>query len=412
MHSGHMHRALHRIRDAEALHRATDGITAGYLHVMRGYLMYGEPRTLEERRREIRIGYDIFARNDYLRGRIEALVCDQWVCSSYGEPGACLSSGEHNLRVIADAGMQSSAFGLYSLLYYAQDLYLLDRIADARIELERFVERITSAGLSTISLHHARVRLQLCDLVDGADEFVGFDPVADAREWAHAMAHASPTISASTAYLRILRDSQLGHVERIRDTMHLVARSIAHIDRQDRYTTLLPVLTGAVLTGSRDDSVMEQLVELRRHCEAMQRVKVALMTRTVQVVHLHMLGRSDDALAELRTLLDDVEQGLFTRIVRDFTHLLRPLLERVGTRFADDLLRPALRRNSTSPFGLSAAELRVLRQLTDGRDTPEIAEAMTLSVTTVRTHVRNIYRKLRVHNRSDALQVAKAAGLA
>ena len=36
---------------------------------------------------------------------------------------------------------------------------------------------------------------------------------------------------------------------------------------------------------------------------------------------------------------------------------------------------------------------------------------MLISVNTVRTHVQNIYRKMHVHDRAEAIQVAKAAGL-
>jgi len=60
---------------------------------------------------------------------------------------------------------------------------------------------------------------------------------------------------------------------------------------------------------------------------------------------------------------------------------------------------------------LSEREREVLCYLTTGLSTPEIAGMLTLSVHTVRTHVKNIYQKLDVHRRVAAVQQAYALGL-
>jgi DNA-binding CsgD family transcriptional regulator len=46
---------------------------------------------------------------------------------------------------------------------------------------------------------------------------------------------------------------------------------------------------------------------------------------------------------------------------------------------------------------LSDREQQILHILATGRSYREIAEALFISVETVRTHVRNIYRKLQIH---------------
>lgn len=43
--------------------------------------------------------------------------------------------------------------------------------------------------------------------------------------------------------------------------------------------------------------------------------------------------------------------------------------------------------------------------------TPEIVEQLIVSANTVRTHVKNIYGKLGVHGRSQAVSRARALGL-
>ena len=60
---------------------------------------------------------------------------------------------------------------------------------------------------------------------------------------------------------------------------------------------------------------------------------------------------------------------------------------------------------------LTAKELEVLGHLAEFLATDEIATTMFVSVNTVRTHIRNILRKLGVNRRNDAVRRARRAGL-
>lgn len=51
---------------------------------------------------------------------------------------------------------------------------------------------------------------------------------------------------------------------------------------------------------------------------------------------------------------------------------------------------------------LSAVEYEICRLLADGLTNGQIAQQKSVSEYTVRSHVANIYRKLRVHNRVSA----------
>ena len=60
---------------------------------------------------------------------------------------------------------------------------------------------------------------------------------------------------------------------------------------------------------------------------------------------------------------------------------------------------------------LSDSEIRVLRYLPTHLSAPEIAAQLSVSTSTVKTHLRNLYGKLGVHSRSGAVERARAAGL-
>lgn len=54
-------------------------------------------------------------------------------------------------------------------------------------------------------------------------------------------------------------------------------------------------------------------------------------------------------------------------------------------------------------YGLASRELEVLQQLTTGNTKDEIAEALCISPTTAKTHIRNIYAKVGVHSHQDLI---------
>jgi ATP/maltotriose-dependent transcriptional regulator MalT len=56
---------------------------------------------------------------------------------------------------------------------------------------------------------------------------------------------------------------------------------------------------------------------------------------------------------------------------------------------------------------LSPGELRVLRYLPTNLSRPEIAGELSVSLNTVSTHLRSIYAKLQVRDRSSAVQRAR-----
>jgi LuxR family maltose regulon positive regulatory protein len=70
-------------------------------------------------------------------------------------------------------------------------------------------------------------------------------------------------------------------------------------------------------------------------------------------------------------------------------------------------------RSDAQPLAepLSESELRVLRYLPTNLRAPEIGAELFVSLNTIRTHMRNVYAKLGVHSRADAVKRARELGL-
>lgn len=58
-------------------------------------------------------------------------------------------------------------------------------------------------------------------------------------------------------------------------------------------------------------------------------------------------------------------------------------------------------------FGLSKRELEVLELIADGHSNQEIADKLFVSLNTVKTHLSNIFSKLNVQRRTQAVQKAR-----
>ena len=61
-------------------------------------------------------------------------------------------------------------------------------------------------------------------------------------------------------------------------------------------------------------------------------------------------------------------------------------------------------------WNLSERERDVLRQLVEGQSYKQIAAALNVSIDTVRTHLRHVYRKMQVHSAGEAISRAIKTG--
>lgn len=107
--------------------------------------------------------------------------------------------------------------------------------------------------------------------------------------------------------------------------------------------------------------------------------------------------RGDELLAQLRAVMAG-GSPLSGGVARTVLHLVRHL-EGGGHS------RPAVR------VDLSDRELEVLRCLVQGMPYKQVAQALGISIHTVRNHIRNIYAKLQVHSVAAAVSRALRDGV-
>ena len=87
------------------------------------------------------------------------------------------------------------------------------------------------------------------------------------------------------------------------------------------------------------------------------------------------------------------------------------LISAILDRLTQTAARPVSVEATRLREPLSESETRVLRYLPTNLSAPEIAEELHVSVHTVKTHLKHLYAKLAVHERSDAIKEARALGL-
>jgi LuxR family maltose regulon positive regulatory protein len=194
--------------------------------------------------------------------------------------------------------------------------------------------------------------------------------------------------------------------ERVRDRGEIrIAVAVLRLAEDDPHAAtaaLAPVLDGSARVGWRSWLVEAFLLE------AIARDALGDPSASGQAAERALdLAEADGALS---WFLLHPAPGLLARQARQGHRARRP--DRRDPR-------PPIGKHARAPGAgprplldpLSKSELRVLRYLPTHLSAPEIAGELYVSPATVKTHLRNLYAKLGVHSRTDAVEAARALGL-
>lgn len=202
-----------------------------------------------------------------------------------------------------------------------------------------------------------------------------------------------------------------------------------HYLREFEHITLAKLLLAQYKLGPTNLAIGEILAFLDRLLKAAEeggRTGSVIEILILQSLALYAQGNTNTALIPLQRALSLADPEGYVRIFVDegasMSHLLGEATVRgILPAYSRKLLlsfepeqpkspdKPASSGASSTPLvdPLSERELDVLKLLATDLNGPEIANALTISLSTMRTHTRNIYEKLGADNRRAAVRRAQ-----
>ncbi|HFQ94268.1 MAG TPA: response regulator transcription factor [Anaerolineae bacterium] len=132
----------------------------------------------------------------------------------------------------------------------------------------------------------------------------------------------------------------------------------------------------------------------------------------VRVIMLTISNKDEDLLGALAAgadgyLLKSAEPDELCQAIRQVAAGKGVLSPEVTAR----VMRAAAAQTPATTSSLSQRELDVLQELARGATTADIAATLVISENTVKTHIRRIFKKLGVTNRTQAVAQAASQGL-
>jgi LuxR family maltose regulon positive regulatory protein len=196
------------------------------------------------------------------------------------------------------------------------------------------------------------------------------------------------------------------------------------------FNRMLGYLIAARVHMAQDqpDEALQVLRPLRQMVEAAGWILYTIRLLILASLALYLQGNIPKAMEPLARALALSEpegfEGLYIPEGTPMVELLRHAASRgIAPEYASNLLARFETRPSAVPPSphpptphaqiqplaepLTERELTVLRLLATSLSTAEIADRLFISISTVRSHTKNIYAKLNVHRRSDAAERAR-----
>jgi LuxR family maltose regulon positive regulatory protein len=221
----------------------------------------------------------------------------------------------------------------------------------------------------------------------------------------------SPALIAYTAPTRQRMALRVGEISWAGEVLEHAEKSLVPCGEQVLARAIMHAHQGRVASTRR---LIAPILDGR------SRTIVAATLVDVWLLEAHLADRIDDASRAHEALTRALTLAAphdIARPFRDAGQFLRTVLARGAGRFGrhEDFASKVLASLPASvpdpTDRLTAREQALLVELPSMRTAEEIAHTMFVSVNTVKTHLRGIYRKLGVSHRRDAITVARQRGL-
>ncbi|MCK5012103.1 MAG: hypothetical protein KAS98_16525, partial [Deltaproteobacteria bacterium] len=199
------------------------------------------------------------------------------------------------------------------------------------------------------------------------------------------------------------------------------------LDENEEYTFMheweLMSFSRIYLAQGRLDKSVGLLQKPIKTAEERGRITRVVEMLLIQATALKAQGDTYEAISSLRKALSLAEPGGYIRIFVDEGQPIAELLEEildakidVPRAYVKKLLSAfriskLIKTDDGLVEHLSERELEVLRLIAAGLSNKKITDELFISLSTVKTHIRNIYSKLNVHSRTEVTVKAKEMDL-
>jgi LuxR family maltose regulon positive regulatory protein len=344
-----------------------------------------------------------------------------------------IETDEPKARDGADSGFAS--------LYLAEVLYEMDSLAEARRLLKLYLPLVKDAGIpdQLIASHviYARILRTEGNRNDALQVLLELEQSGMQRRLPRVV---------DAARLELARAAVLeGGLDEARATFALVGPAPAwqRRDMQMIANDIESPALGAARLQIHAGQALAVLPALKEHLQeaySRGRMRYALRVKVLYALALSHAGQRNPALRTIRETMQDAQGEGFVRVFKDegpvLLALVREMLESMqeasgpentalrafaerilargrtpSTRTGVEAMQVAETAVNAGGSELTDRELDVLLLLAQGCGNQAIAEKLFVSVTTIKTHLRNINLKLGAHNRTEAISIARRMGI-
>ncbi|MBV9254159.1 MAG: helix-turn-helix transcriptional regulator, partial [Actinobacteria bacterium] len=230
-------------------------------------------------------------------------------------------------------------------------------------------------------------------------------------------------VPAVAARLAVARDDLEGALAWVRERGVSVEDDLSYLTEFEHITLarIMVAHHGVERSGNFAQQAKRLLERLLAAAQDGGRTGAVIEILIVHALALQVDGDPAGALDALGRAVALAEPEGYVRAFADEGAPMRALLEALAkerpgsyvSRLLAAMTPAAPTRPASQPLvdPLSDRELEVLRLLGSDLDGPEIARELTVSLNTMRTHTKNIYAKLGVNNRREAIRRAAELGI-
>lgn len=182
-------------------------------------------------------------------------------------------------------------------------------------------------------------------------------------------------------------------------------------------------LNGAELIGKLEENHNVDVILMDIQMPEMDGIKATELIKNkypqIKIIMLTVVDDDDYVFKAIKAgangyLLKEIEAEKLHRSILEVMNGGAPMTPSIALKTLNLLRNPQINhipKENVEDIKLSKRESEILVQLSKGLNYTAIAENLFISPSTVRKHIENIYKKLQVHNKMEAVLKAKKQNL-